>query len=36
MSATEMLEKMLESSGWVITEETDEDGYRIVKENNNG
>lgn len=31
MSATEMLEKMLESSGWVITEETDEDGDKIVK-----
>ena len=36
MNATEMLEKMLESSGWVITDETDEDGYRIVKEKNNG
>ena len=32
MSATEMLKQMLEASGWVITEETDEDGYRIVKE----
>ena len=32
MNATELLEKLLESSGWVITEETDEDGYRIVKE----
>ena len=32
MSATELLEKLLESSGWVITEETDEDGYKIVKE----
>lgn len=32
MSATEMLKQMLESSGWVITDETDEDGYKIVKE----
>lgn len=36
MTATEMLQKLLEASGYQITDDTDEEGYRIVKEKENG
>jgi hypothetical protein len=33
MNKNEMLLKMLEKSGWVVTNNTDEDGYRIAVAN---
>ena len=33
MNKNEMLLKLLEKSGWKVTTDTDEDGYRIVVAN---
>lgn len=31
MTNAEMLKKMLEQSGWTVTDETDEDGAKVCK-----
>lgn len=30
MTKTEMLRKLLQQSGWTVTNQTDEDGYKVV------